>query len=113
MEGRNACLLFFGPGDSGKTYTLRGKTGVERGILARSIEDIFNIVRNSEEESYIDEQEGPDVMFLKVGMYSVLVDRIVDLLRGQSKQKVGIKDYLKFGVQSSAFWMDCWEWQAL
>ena len=39
----------FGPTDSGKTFTLKGKTGIERGILPRAVEDIFNIVRNSEE----------------------------------------------------------------
>ena len=37
----------FGPTNGGKTYTLTGKTGVERGILPRAVEDIFNIVRNS------------------------------------------------------------------
>lgn len=39
----------FGPTEGGKTYTLKGKTGIERGILPRAVEDIFNIVRNSEE----------------------------------------------------------------
>ena len=47
VEGENACIVMFGPTDGGKTYTLKGKTGVERGILPRAIEDIFNIVRNS------------------------------------------------------------------
>jgi hypothetical protein len=41
--------LLFGPTEAGKTYSLKGKTGIERGILPRAVEDIFNIVRNSEE----------------------------------------------------------------
>lgn len=49
VEGNNACILLFGATEGGKTYTLKGKTGLERGILPRAIEDIFNIVRNSEE----------------------------------------------------------------
>ncbi len=38
----------FGPTQGGKTYTLKGKTGRERGILPRAVEDIFNVIRNSE-----------------------------------------------------------------
>lgn len=49
VEGENACILLFGPTESGKTHTLKGKTGMERGILPRAVEDIFNIVKNSEE----------------------------------------------------------------
>ena len=43
-------MLLFGPTEGGKTHTLKGKTGVERGILPRAVEDIFNIIRNSSEE---------------------------------------------------------------
>jgi hypothetical protein len=49
IEGENACVILFGPTEGGKTHTLKGKTGIERGILPRAVEDIFNIVRNSEE----------------------------------------------------------------
>lgn len=44
----SASILMFGPSEGGKTFTLKGKTGVERGILPRAVEDIFNIMRNSE-----------------------------------------------------------------
>jgi hypothetical protein len=40
----------FGPTESGKTFTLKGKTGMDRGILPRAVEDMFNIVRNSEDK---------------------------------------------------------------
>jgi len=55
IEGENACVSLFGPTESGKTYTLKGKTGIERGILPRAVEDVFNIVRNSSPEEYEDE----------------------------------------------------------
>lgn len=45
-------MLLFGPTESGKTFTMKGKTGMERGIIPRAIEDIFNILRNSEERDY-------------------------------------------------------------
>jgi len=48
LEGTSASILLFGPTEGGKTYTLKGKTGAERGILPRAVEDIFNIVKNSE-----------------------------------------------------------------
>ena len=51
VEGESACVLLFGPTDGGKTFTLKGKTGVERGILPRAVEDIFAIVRNSESKA--------------------------------------------------------------
>lgn len=50
IEGENACILLFGPTEGGKTFTLKGKTGMDRGILPRAVEDMFNIVRNSEDK---------------------------------------------------------------
>lgn len=49
--------MLFGPTDGGKTFTLKGKTGVERGILPRAVEDIFSIVRSSENRTEEDEFE--------------------------------------------------------
>lgn len=49
IEGENVCVFLFGPSHSGKTYTLKGKTGLDRGIVPRAIEDIISIVKNSEE----------------------------------------------------------------
>ena len=49
VEGENASVILFGPTEGGKTFTLKGKTGMDRGILPRAVEDIFNIVRNSED----------------------------------------------------------------
>jgi len=46
IEGENGCVILFGPTESGKTYSLKGKAGIERGILPRAVEDIFNIIRN-------------------------------------------------------------------
>ena len=61
IEGENACVLLFGPTEGGKTFTLKGKTGMERGILPRAVEDMFNIVRNSEEREEDFEMHTPDI----------------------------------------------------
>ena len=42
-------MLFFGPSQSGKTYSLHGKAGKERGVVPRAIEDVLNIVKNTYE----------------------------------------------------------------
>ena len=46
VEGSNACVLLFGPSDCGKTFTLKGGHGADRGIAPRAIEDILNLIKN-------------------------------------------------------------------
>lgn len=45
IEGENASIVLFGPTHGGKTFTLKGKTGIDRGILPRAVEDIFSIIK--------------------------------------------------------------------
>lgn len=126
VEGANTSILMFGPTDGGKTFTLKGKTGAERGILPRAVEDIFNIVKNSEsmledeyetinlkmmsyssdneeysssqdkasfipapqygEQTYYSSKQqdrnesGGERMFLKISVYQVFMDKVLDLL---------------------------------
>ena len=47
VEGESATVALFGPTQSGKTYTLNGKAGKDRGIVPRAVEDILAIVRNT------------------------------------------------------------------
>jgi len=49
VEGENGSVIFFGPSQSGKTYSLHGKAGKERGIVPRAIEDVLTIVKNTYE----------------------------------------------------------------
>ena len=42
-------MLFFGPSQSGKTFTMHGKAGKDRGVVPRAIEDILAIVKNTYE----------------------------------------------------------------
>lgn len=37
----------FGPSQSGKTYTMHGKAGKERGVVPRAIEEVLSIVKNT------------------------------------------------------------------
>ena len=39
-------MALFGPTACGKTYTLKGGQGSERGIVPRAIEEILNLIKN-------------------------------------------------------------------
>jgi hypothetical protein len=58
VEGENGCVLLFGPSHAGKTYTLQGKTGHQRGILPRAVEEVLSIIKNS---SYKQDERGPQL----------------------------------------------------
>lgn len=45
VEGENGTVATFGPTQSGKTFTLYGKIGVQRGVIPRAVEDVLNIVK--------------------------------------------------------------------
>ena len=51
LEGYNATILAYGQTGTGKTYTMEGfkysSGDPERGIIPRSIEEIFNNIENS------------------------------------------------------------------
>ena len=49
VEGENGCVLFFGPSHSGKTFSMHGKAGKQRGLVPRAVEDILSIVKNTYE----------------------------------------------------------------
>lgn len=55
VEGENGTVIFFGPSQSGKTYSLHGKAGKERGVVPRAIEDVLQIVKNTYEHGQIGE----------------------------------------------------------
>lgn len=53
----------FGPTNGGKTFTLKGKTGIDRGVLPRAIEDIFSIIKashNEDLEEFYDNESDKD-----------------------------------------------------
>lgn len=52
VEGENGTVILFGPSQSGKTYSLHGKAGKERGVVPRAIEDVLTIVKNTYEHGF-------------------------------------------------------------
>lgn len=92
MEGTSATVLLFGPSNCGKTYTLKGGQGSERGIVPRAIEDILGLIRQPDiDEAELNQtpsfQPDRNRVFLKISVYMVYMDQTIDLL-SKSKQVV-------------------------
>ena len=93
FHGKNSCVLFFGPIDSGKSFSLRGSADQrinENGILSKAINDIFSLVeltkqanQNSKINSYF---------IVKLSAYQIYLDSVHDLLSREIKQ-IKIEQY--------------------
>lgn len=67
----NECYLFI---SSGKSFTLKGESGSEKGCIFRGIEDLFNLVNVSRQSSTSSKYE------IGISIYHIYKDKIVDLL---------------------------------
>ena len=93
FHGKNSCVLFFGPFDSGKSFSLRGSADKrinENGILSKAINDIFSLVeltkqanQNSKINSYF---------IVKLSAYQIYLDSVHDLL-SREIQQIKIEQY--------------------
>ncbi len=87
FHGKNSCVLFFGPIDSGKSFCLRGSADQrqnENGILSKAINDIFNLIeltkqanQNSKIKSFFN---------VKISAYQIYLDTIYDLFSREINQ---------------------------
>ena len=50
IEGESGSVIIFGPTNGGKTFSLKGKAGADRGLVPRAIEDIFSIIKAANNE---------------------------------------------------------------
>ncbi|GKT34809.1 Kinesin-16 [Aduncisulcus paluster] len=50
LEGYNATVLAYGQTSSGKTFTMEGYQGEKRGIIPRSVEEVFQFIESSSEK---------------------------------------------------------------
>ena len=51
LNGKNGSVLIFGPSSSGKTYTLKGGQGVEKGVVPRAVHHILDAIQNQDSDS--------------------------------------------------------------
>ena len=87
FHGKNSCVLFFGPIDGGKSYSLRGSADTknnEHGILSKAINDIFSLVELTKQAN---QNEKINSFFIvKISAYQVYLDSVHDLLSREIKQ---------------------------
>ena len=49
IDGYDVCIFAYGQTGSGKTYTMEGaSTGMNQGIIPRTIDSVFEIIRQKE-----------------------------------------------------------------
>lgn len=82
VEGENGTVVFFGPSQAGKTYSLHGKAGKERGVVPRAIEDILTIVKNTYELGAADNLNGSSM----IEDYGTDTQPILSVNGGRDKQ---------------------------
>ena len=82
-------MLFFGPSGSGKSFTMQGKTGTQRGVMPRAVEEVLTLIGNDPSSDYDMEgflktresdYDGVDKLYLRAAMYMIHCDNAYDLL---------------------------------
>ena len=72
LEGYNGSIIAYGQTGTGKTYSIEGGEGIDRGIIPRCSEDIFE---------YIEKESDPNSRFLvRASFLQIYNEKITDLL---------------------------------
>ena len=88
LDGYKVCIFAYGQTGSGKTYTMEGEADTKRGLIPRSIEQIFNFKRYLENMGW--------VFHITVSVCEIYVDQVRDLLlQGEENVVKGEKLTLK------------------
>jgi hypothetical protein len=99
VEGTNQCVILFGPTACGKTYTLKGGQGSDRGIVPRAIEETLNLIKNNGiDESQLDKtpnfQNQKQKILLKLSIYMIYMEKVFDLLDKNNRQNPQIEHFM-------------------
>ena len=94
IEGQNGTVLLFGPSASGKTYTLKGGQGSERGIVPRAVDEVLQLIKGADQReldktpTFLNQNCSPqseNKIFLKASIYMITSQKIVDLIAKKGK----------------------------
>lgn len=80
LDGYKVCIFAYGQTGSGKTYTMQGERNQKRGVIPRSLEQIFSTI------GYLNELGW--VFNIKVSCMEIYCDQIRDLLNNNQKNVV-------------------------
>ncbi|KAK9829931.1 hypothetical protein WJX72_008705 [[Myrmecia] bisecta] len=90
LQGYNAAIIAYGQTGTGKTFTMEGgREGAGRGIIPRSIEDVF---------MYIETDSAPRSKFLVRASYLQIYNEVISDLLKPERQNLVIREDRKRGV---------------
>ena len=75
LDGHNVCIFSYGQTGAGKTYTMLGGEGEEKGLLPRTIQMLFNRAKELEQFNY-------QISF-QICFSEIYNDKMHDLLTGK------------------------------
>jgi kinesin family protein C1 len=81
FRGFNCTLFSYGQTGSGKTYTLQGKGGESRGIVPRTVEEIFKHTARLENKKGTEEE---CIVEMHLSVMEIYQERLKDLLSTQN-----------------------------
>ena len=88
FNGRNACVLFFGPTDSGKSYLLRGgceQKSTESGLLSRAVNDLFTLIDLTSQTNNQSNNKPHTHFIVKCSAFQVYLNNVNDLLSTEQR----------------------------
>lgn len=96
--GKNACLIQFGPSDSGKAYLSRNSDANDLGLIPRSINDIFNLIEISKSSNKSLNAKNVSTIFsVKMSIHQVYNDCLNDLLSTQYSKNLNVERFFDDG----------------
>ena len=95
FQKKNSSIIFYGPIDSGKSFMVRGgktRKGVEPGLLARGVRDIFRLI-----SLYNQANNNSPYFYVLFSSYQIYLENICDLLSTENNI-LNIEKYLDNGI---------------
>ena len=97
LDGYKVCIFAYGQTGSGKTYTMEGESGNNRGLIPRSIEQIFSF------KSYLENMGW--IFKINVSCCEIYVDQIRNLLQENGNNVIKNEKLIQKDLNS----IDDWE----
>ena len=95
FQKKNSSIIFYGPIDAGKSFMVRGgktRKGVEPGLLARGVRDIFRLI-----SLYNQANNNSPYFYVLFSSYQIYLENIHDLLSTENNN-LTVEKYLDNGI---------------
>ena len=88
LQGYNGTIFAYGQTGTGKTFTMIGGSGENKGIIPRSMHQIFSFVSSSNSHSFT----------IKIGFLQLYMEMLQDLLKPDDTKPIRIREDPDEGV---------------